>query len=61
MRECFCVVKSRALIATLGDKPGFVARDIPIKVGFNLTDPHVVYDRMTCWEVNEFPRAVGQE
>jgi hypothetical protein len=35
--------------------------DIPIKVGIDIVDPHVVYDCTTFREVNEFPRPVGQE
>jgi hypothetical protein len=61
MRECLCVVKSRALAAVLSDKLGFVTRDIPSNVGLDLTDPHIVCGCTTRREVNEFPRAVGHE
>jgi hypothetical protein len=61
MRECLCVVKSCALAASLNNKRCFVTGDIPIKVGVDLIDQDVVYACTTFREVNEFPRAVGQE
>jgi hypothetical protein len=60
-REGLYIVKACALAASLGDKPGFAARDIPSKVGLYLIDLHDVYDCTTRREVNEFPRAVGNE
>jgi hypothetical protein len=60
-REGLCIVKACAVAVSLGDKPGFVARDIPNKVGLDLIDPHAAYDCTTRREVNEFPRAVRHE
>jgi hypothetical protein len=56
--EGLSVVEAHASTAALGDETSFESRDVTLRVGLDLVNPHVVDDHTVGGEISYVPRAV---